>query len=126
MNNLSHGLFLFFWISMSLSGSVLGQQIDLNLYPIVWTSPSDNASESMSCGGVDLGLQEMLMQTLDDKIYLFPDWPKDWVLNFKVHAPYHIPVEGVIKDRKVICLKVTPESRRSDMEITFSDTTSSN
>jgi hypothetical protein len=62
-----------------------------------------------------IGLQEMLMQTDGRKIYLFPAWPKDWDVDFKVHAPYQTVVEGVLGDGKIERLKVTPENRRQDV-----------
>ena len=62
-----------------------------------------------------IGLQEMLMQTADGKILLFPAWPKDWDCAFKLHAPYNTTVEGVIKAGKLQNLKVTPESRAKDV-----------
>jgi len=64
-----------------------------------------------------IGLQEMLMQTVDDKIYLLPSWPKDWDVNFKLHAPYQTIIKGVFKDGKIETLKVTPEKRRGDVVI---------
>jgi hypothetical protein len=64
-----------------------------------------------------IGLQEMLMQTVDNKIYLFPAWPKNWDVSFKLHAPYNTTVEGILKNGQIISLKVMPESRRKDLEI---------
>jgi hypothetical protein len=49
------------------------------------------------------------------KIYLLPAWPKDWNVHFKLHAPYNTTVEAVVKDGKVETLKVTPESRTTDV-----------
>jgi len=62
-----------------------------------------------------IGLQEMLMQVDGKKIYLFPAWPKDWDVHFKLHAPYKTTVEGTLKDGKLVDLKVLPESRRADI-----------
>jgi len=64
-----------------------------------------------------IGLQEMLMQTVDRKIYLLPAWPKDWSVDFKLHAPYRTVVEGVYRDGKLDKLEVTPKSRQTDVEI---------
>ncbi len=64
-----------------------------------------------------IGLQEMLMQTVDKKIYLFPAWPKNWDVSFKLHAPFNTTVEGILKNGQVVSLKVTPESRRADIDI---------
>ena len=62
-----------------------------------------------------IGLQEMLMQTDDKKIYLFPAWPHDWDVSFKMHAPYQTTVEASFKDGKVISLQVTPAERAKDV-----------
>ena len=66
-------------------------------------------------GGSMIGLQEMLMQTDGKVIRLFAAWPKDWDVDFKLHAPYQTIVEGVLRDGKIETLKVTPESRRKDI-----------
>ena len=65
-----------------------------------------------------IGLQEMLMQTVGRKIYLLPAWPKDWNVDFKLHAPYQTIVEGTYQDGKITKLEVTPNSRRKDLKIT--------
>ena len=60
-------------------------------------------------------LQAMLMQVVGKKIYLFPAWPKDWDVNFKLHALYNTTVEGELRCGNVMSLKVTPESRKADV-----------
>ena len=62
-----------------------------------------------------IGLQEMILQTPDDKLYLFPAWPQNWDVQFKLHAPANTTIEGELKDGKVLSLKVTPESRAKDV-----------
>jgi hypothetical protein len=62
-----------------------------------------------------IGLQEMLLQTVDRKIYLFPAWPKEWNVDFKLHAPYNTIVEGKLVNGKIEKLIVTPQSRRKDV-----------
>ena len=64
-----------------------------------------------------IGLQEMLMQTIDDQILLFPSWPKDWDVDFKLHAPYQTVVRGILKNGELIELRVIPEYRRKDVVI---------
>lgn len=49
------------------------------------------------------------------KLHLFPSWPKDWDVDFKLHAPGQTVVEGVLKGGKLESLKVTPESRAKDI-----------
>jgi hypothetical protein len=62
-------------------------------------------------------LQCMLLQSDGRKLYVLPAWPKNWNVAFKLHAPYNTTVEGVFKAGKLEQLKVTPESRRKDVEI---------
>ncbi len=62
-----------------------------------------------------IGLQEMLMQVDGKKIYLFPAWPKEWNVHFKLHAPYQTTIEGKLKDGKLTDLKVFPEARKADL-----------
>lgn len=86
-------------------------------FPTFWGPGHDWVPDHNWGGSGMIGLQEMLMQTVDDKIYLFPAWPKDWDVTFKLHAPYNTTVEVVLKDGKVIELTVTPESRRKDVQL---------
>ncbi len=58
-----------------------------------------------------VGLQEMLMQTVDGKILLFPAWPRNWDCEFKLHASFNTTVEGTFKAGKLEKLTVTPKSR---------------
>jgi hypothetical protein len=62
-------------------------------------------------------LQCMLLQSDGRKLYVLPAWPKNWNVAFKLHAPYNTTVAGVFKAGKLEQLKVTPESRRKDVEI---------
>lgn len=62
-----------------------------------------------------IGLQEMLLQTNDKKMYLLPAWPKTWDVHFKLHAPYQTTVEATVKNGKLVNLQVWPESRRQDV-----------
>jgi hypothetical protein len=57
----------------------------------------------------------MLIQTDGDKIFLFPAWPADWNVDFKVHAPGNTTVDGRFRNGKIENLNVSPESRRKDI-----------
>ena len=46
---------------------------------------------------------------------LFPAWPKEWEVDFKLHAPRQTTVEGILRDGKLVSLKVTPKSRMKDV-----------
>ncbi len=64
-----------------------------------------------------IGLQEMLMQTIGDKVLMFPAWPLNWDVDFKLHAPKQTTIEAVLKNGKLIKLNVSPENRRKDVII---------
>ena len=64
-----------------------------------------------------IGLQEMLMQTVDDQILLLPAWPKTWDVDFKLHAPHNTTVEARVRNGKVVDLKVLPQSRAKDVVV---------
>ncbi len=84
-------------------------------FPAFW-GPNQVGQLDQSHGGVAMtALQAMLMQVGGKKIYLFPAWPKDWDVNFKLHALYNTTVEGELRGGKVVSLKVTPKSREADM-----------
>ena len=42
---------------------------------------------------------------------LLPAWPKDWDVEFKLHAPFKTTVECVYRGGKIESLKVTPQDR---------------
>ncbi len=84
-------------------------------FPAFWGPGFDWTPDHNWGGSGMIGLQEMLLQTVGEKIYLFPAWPEDWNVHFKLHAPYNTTVEGVVKNGKVSSLKVSPESRRKDV-----------
>jgi hypothetical protein len=84
-------------------------------FPAFWGPGFDWTPDHNWGGSGMIGLQEMLMQVDDKKIYLLPAWPKDWDVHFKLHAPYQTTIEAMVKDGKVKVLKVYPESRRKDI-----------
>jgi len=60
------------------------------------------------------GIQEMLMAADpygDGKIYLLPAWPKEWDVDFKLHAPKQTTMEASVRNGKIVSLKVTPETQ---------------
>jgi len=71
-------------------------------------------------GSAMTGLQEMLLAADpygDGKIHLFPAWPKEWDVTFKLHAPQQTTVEATLKAGKVTNLVVTPKERAADVVI---------
>jgi len=86
-------------------------------FPAFWGPGFDWTPDHNWGGSGMIGLQEMLMQVDGKKIYLFPAWPKDWNVHFKLHAPYQTTVEVKLKNGKIESLKVLPESRKADVKV---------
>ena len=86
-------------------------------FPAFWGPGYDWAPDHNWGGSGMIGLQEMLLQTNGEQILLFPAWPKEWDIHFKLHAPGETTVEATLKDGKVTDLKVLPESRKKDIII---------
>ena len=74
-----------------------------------WWPDQDQPSVTM------IALQKMLMQTEGKKIFLFPAWPKEWNVRFKLHAPYNTVVEGELCDGVVKHITTTPPERIDDL-----------
>lgn len=88
-------------------------------FPTFWGPGHDWVPDHNWGGSGMIGLQEMLLQTVGDKLVLFPAWPKDWDVDFKLHAPKNTIVECSWIDGKIVRLEVTPESRRKDIVSKF-------
>ena len=86
-------------------------------FPTFWGPGHDWVPDHNWGGSGMLGLQEMLMQTVGDKIRLLPAWPREWDVDFRLHAPHRTTVTGRVRNGKLIELRVTPESRRKDVVI---------
>jgi hypothetical protein len=84
-------------------------------FPTFWGPGHDWVPDHNWGGSGMIGLQEMLLQTIGDQIVLFPAWPREWDVDFKLHAPGQTVVEGVLKDGELKSLNVTPPSRAKDV-----------
>ncbi len=87
-------------------------------FPAFWGPGFDWSPDHNWGGSGMIGLQEMLLQTTEDgKILLFPAWPREWNVHFKLHAPQNTTVEAELKNGKVKLISVLPESRKGDVKI---------
>lgn len=85
-------------------------------FPAFWCCKGFDQHPDIDHGGCAMiGLQDMLMQTPGQKIYLFPAWPTEWECEFKLHAPYGTTVQGKVKQGQLMDLIVTPSSREKDV-----------
>jgi len=84
-------------------------------FPAFW-GPNYDWTPDQCHGGVLLKtFQSMLLQTDGRRIFLLPSWPRQWDVDFKLHAPLQTVIEGEYRDGRLRRLKVTPEARRADM-----------
>ncbi len=86
-------------------------------FPSFWGPGHDWVPDHNWGGTGAVGLQEMLIQTLDDKIVLVPTWPADWNCDFKIRAPKNTIVSGKVRNGKVEELEVFPQERKKDIVI---------
>lgn len=84
-------------------------------FPAFWPPDIDHAPDHNWGGMAMIGLQEMLMQTGDDRILLLPAWPEDWEVDFKLHAPRQTLVEARVRKQQMEQLKLSPQSREQDL-----------
>ena len=86
-------------------------------FPAFWGPGFDWVPDHNWGGSGMIGMQEMLLQTDDKRILLFPAWPKNKDVHFKLHAPYNTTVEATLKNGTITQLVVLPEERKKDVEV---------
>jgi hypothetical protein len=84
-------------------------------FPAFW-GPNFDWIPDQDHGGVSMiALQRMLMQCDGDRIHVLPAWPRDWDVDFRLHAPQQTTVRVVWRDAELVTLEVTPVERREDV-----------
>lgn len=84
-------------------------------FPAFWGPGFDWVPDHNWGGSGMIGMQEMLLQEADGKIYLFPAWPKDWNVHFKLYGTQNTTVEVELQNGVLKVLKVMPEERKKDV-----------
>ncbi|MGE6353451.1 DUF5703 domain-containing protein [Flavobacterium sp. NPDC079362] len=84
-------------------------------FPAFWGPGFDWVPDHNWGGSGMIGMQEMLLQENNGKIYLFPAWPKEWNVHFKLHAKQNTTVEAELINGELKVLKVIPEERKKDV-----------
>ena len=84
-------------------------------FPAFWGPGYDWTPDHNWGGSGMIGLQEMLLQTEGDRIYILPAWPRDRDVHFKLHAPGNTTVEVLYEDGQVKRLDVLPRERKADV-----------
>lgn len=83
-------------------------------FPTFWGTGHDWVPDHNWGGSGMIGLQEMLVQTVDEKILLLPAWPKDWEVSFKLHVPRNTTVEVEFAKGEIKRMRVFPVVREKD------------
>ncbi len=84
-------------------------------FPAFWGPGPDYVPDMDHAGSAMIALQEMLLQTPGDKLILFPAWPKDWDVDFTLHAPKQTTVSASLRGGRIVALQVSPEERGRDV-----------
>lgn len=84
-------------------------------FPAFWGPGFDWVPDHNWGGSGMIGVQEMLLQTDGKKMMLFPAWPQNVDVHFKLYAPYNTTVEAELKNGKLTMLNVIPASRKQDV-----------
>lgn len=84
-------------------------------FPTFWGPGHDWVPDHNWGGSGMIGVQEMLLQSVGDKLHVLPAWPRAWDVEFKLHAPGNTIVECTLRNGAIERLVVTPPSRRADV-----------
>jgi hypothetical protein len=84
-------------------------------WPATWGPNFDWLPDQNHGGNLLETTQLMLLQSVGQQILLFPAWPKEWDVRFRLHAPLKTVVECVYNSGKLEKLSVSPSSRRKDI-----------
>jgi hypothetical protein len=84
-------------------------------FPAFWGPGFDWVPDHNWGGAGMIGMQEMVLQEANGKLYLFPAWPKDWNVHFKLHASQNTTVEVELQNGITKIINVTPKEREKDI-----------
>jgi hypothetical protein len=84
-------------------------------FPAFWIRGHDYMPDEDNGGNGELGLQNMLLQSDGQRLFLLPAWPANWNADFKLCAPFQTTVEGRVEAGKLVRLTVTPADRKKDI-----------
>jgi len=84
-------------------------------FPAFWGPNYDWVPDQDHGTVAQFALQSMILQCEGDKMVLFPAWPKNWDVDFKLMAPKNTVIEGSYRNGEVQYLKITPPVRVADL-----------
>lgn len=84
-------------------------------FPAFWGPGFDWVPDHNWGGAGMIGMQEMLLQEASGEIYLFPAWPKNWNVHFKLHASQNTIIEVELQNGKTKIINISPKEREKDI-----------
>ena len=84
-------------------------------FPAFWGPGYDWTPDHNWGGSGMIALQEMLMQEANGRIYLFPAWPRQWNVRFRLHASAGTVVEADMYNGQVQHVRTSPKERQADI-----------
>ncbi|GAO43000.1 DUF5703 domain-containing protein [Flavihumibacter petaseus] len=86
-------------------------------FPAFWKPGSDYIPDFDNGGVLAMGLQQMLLQNVDTRIFILPAFPASWKVDFKLHAFDNTVVRVKSDGNKIAQMDVFPVSRKKDVVI---------
>ena len=86
-------------------------------FPAFWGPNADWVPDQDHGSNILTTVQTMLLQCDGRRMLLLPAWPREWDVEFKLHAPGKTVVECRLRKGKVESLTVTPATRLQDVVI---------
>ena len=84
-------------------------------FPAFWGPGFDWTPDHNWGGSGMIAMQEMLLQEADNKLYIFPAWPRDCDVHFRLHAARGTTVEAELRGGRVTVIRVLPKERQADI-----------
>lgn len=84
-------------------------------FPAYWKPGSDYTPDLDSGGAFANGLQNMMLQNIDNQIFVLPSFPGSWNVDFKLRAFNNTTVYVRSVGTSVLSMRVLPESRNKDV-----------
>jgi len=84
-------------------------------FPAFWKPGSDYVPDFDNGGALAMGLQNMLLQNVNQQILVLPALPKSWNVDCKLHAFDNTTVRVVSEGETISTLAVLPVSRKNDV-----------
>lgn len=83
-------------------------------FPAFWGPGFDWSPDHNWGGSGMIALQEMLLQQVDSTLYLFPAWPKEWDVRFRLHAHDGYIVEAEQRHGEIVEVMINGVARHPD------------